>query len=223
MSRASQPEHNASLLPNARRRLLLGLVAVATLPALQGCFPLVAGGTAAATMMAVDRRTSGAYVEDEGIEWRTRNRLRERFGDSANISVTSFNRIVLLTGQVQSEALKNEAAQIAAQVENIRHVINELAVAGISSLSARSNDALITSKVRARFVDQRTPGSHHVKVVTENATVFLLGIVTQAEGNAATEVARTTSGVQKVVRVFEFVSDEEAARLDRLPKDETKR
>lgn len=212
-----------STAASTRRRLLLGLIAGAALPALQGCIPLIVGGAATATVMAVDRRTSGAYVEDEGIEWRTRNRVRERFGDSVNVGVTSFNRVVLLTGQVPSEQVKTEVAQIAAGVDNVTGIMNELVVSGISSLSSRSNDALITSKVRARFVDQRTPGSHHVKVVTETATVFLLGIVTRTEAEAATQVARTTAGVQKVVRVFEYVSDEEALRLDHLPKDETKK
>lgn len=208
-----------SNLPFAKRRALLtGLAAACLLPALQGCFPLVAGGATAATLMATDRRTSGAYIEDEGIEWRTRNRLREQFGDSANVSVTSFNRNVLLTGQVANEAMRAQAGQIASGVENVRGVINELAIGPVSTLSSRSNDALITSKVRARFVDHRLAGSQHVKVVTEAGTVFLLGIVTRTEADTTTQVARTTAGVQKVVRVFEYVTDEEALRLDRQPK-----
>ncbi|HRP98155.1 MAG TPA: BON domain-containing protein [Rhodocyclaceae bacterium] len=199
----------------ARRRFIAGLVAVATLPALQGCFPVVAGGAVGAAAIFADRRTSGAFVEDEGIEWRTRNRLRERFGDSVNISVTSYNRNVLLTGQVPDEAARSEAGRIAAGVDNVQGIINEIEIAGISSLTSRSNDALITSRVKARFVDDQSFAPHHVKVVTEAGTVFLMGIVTRREADAATEVARTTSGVQKVVRVFEYVSQEEAARLDR--------
>lgn len=199
----------------ARRRFIVGLAAVATVPALQGCFPVVAGGAVGAAAIFADRRTSGAFVEDEGIEWRTRNRLRERFGDSVNISVTSYNRNVLMTGQVPDEAARSEAGRIAAGVDNVQGIINELEIAGISSLTSRSNDALITSRVKARFVDDESFAPHHVKVVTEAGTVFLMGIVTRREADAATEVARTTSGVQKVVRVFEYVSQEEAARLDR--------
>lgn len=198
-----------------RRTLLISLCAGATIPALQGCFPVVAGGAAGAAIMYADRRTSGAYVEDEGIEWRTRSRLRERFGSGVNISVTSYNRNVMLTGQVPDEATRTEAGRIAAGVDNVQGIINELEIAGLSSLTSRSNDALITSRVKARFVDDQSFAANHVKVVTEAGTVFLMGIVTRPEADAATEVARTSSGVQRVVRVFEFVSDEEAARLDR--------
>lgn len=203
---------------SSRRSLLLGFGAAALLPLLQGCFPVVAGGATAAAMMVSDRRTSGAYVEDEGIEWRTRNRINERYGNMVNVSVTSFNRNVLLTGQVPDEATRAEVGRIAGAVDNVRGIINELQISGVSSLTSRSNDAVITSKVRARFIDNSVPGSTHVKVVTESGTVFLMGVVTQREAHAATEVARTTAGVQKVVRVFEYVSDEEAARLDRQPR-----
>lgn len=204
----------------ARRNLCVALSAVVMLPALQGCFPLVAGGATAVTLMAADRRTSGIYIEDEGIEWRTRDVIRQRFGNTVNVSVTSFNRNVLLTGEVPNESIRSEAGRLAEGVANVRGVINELVLGAPSTLGARSNDTLVTSKVRARFVEHRTPGSQHVKVVTEAGTVFLLGIVTRTEADAATQIARTTAGVMKVVRVFEYVSDEEALRLDRLPKDE---
>jgi osmotically-inducible protein OsmY len=204
---------------NKRRTLLIGLCALAVLPALQGCFPLVAGGAAAGAIMFADRRTSGAYVEDESIEWRTRNRLQERFGSSVNISTTSYNRNVLLTGQVPNEAARAEAGRIAAGVDNVNGIINEIEIGGISSLTARSNDTLITSQVKARFVDNQTFGANHVKVVTENGTVFLMGIVTRREADAATDVARTTRGVQKVVRVFEYISEEDANRLDNRNTD----
>ncbi|HRD32821.1 MAG TPA: BON domain-containing protein [Rhodocyclaceae bacterium] len=203
-----------------RRRLCIALAASGTLPMLQGCFPLVAGGATAVTLMAADRRTSGIYIEDEGIEWRTRDVIRQRFGNTVNVSVTSFNRNVLLTGEVPNESIRSEAGRLAEGVANVRGVINELALGAPSSLGARSNDTLITSKVRTRFVENRTPGSQHVKVVTEAGTVFLLGIVTRTEADAATQIARTTAGVMKVVRVFEYISDEEAVRLDGLPKAE---
>jgi len=198
-----------------RRRVLIGLAAGASLPLLQGCVPLIAGGAATTAVVAYnDRRTSGAIVEDEGIEWRTRRRLRDRFGNAVNISVTSYNRTVLLTGQVPSANIRDEAQQIASQVENVQGMVNELQVTGLSTLSERSNDAMLTSMVKARLVDDQRLAANHIKVVTEIATVYLMGIVTQAEADAATEVARTTRGVQKVVRVFEIVSPQEAARIE---------
>lgn len=205
---------------STRRKLCIGLTAAIVLPTLQGCFPLVAGGAAAVTLMAADRRTSGIYIEDEGIEWRTRDVIRQQFGNTVNVSVTSFNRNVLLTGEVPNETIRSEAGRLAEGVANVRGVINELVLAAPSTIGSRSNDTLVTSKVRARFVEHRVPGSQHVKVVTEAGTVFLLGIVTRTEADAATQIARTTAGVMKVVRVFEYISDEEAVRLDGLPKDE---
>jgi osmotically-inducible protein OsmY len=205
---------NLQRMQVTRRTLLLGLAAAATLPALQGCFPLVATGAGVGAAMVADRRTSGAFVEDEGIEWRAARALRERFGDGIHVNVTSFNRNVLLTGEAPNEAIRTEIEQVAARVDNVRGIINEVQVAGINSLTSRGNDTLITSKVKARFVDAQTFGAHHVKVVTEAGTVFLLGIVTRREADAATEVARTTAGVRKVVRVFDYISEEEARRLD---------
>ncbi|KON81079.1 BON domain-containing protein [Azoarcus sp. PA01] len=197
-----------------RRTFLLGLTAAAALPVLQGCFPLVAGGVGAGAAMVADRRTSGAYVEDEGIEWRAASALRDRMGDAVHINVTSFNRNVLLTGEAPSEAHRTEIERVVSGVSNVRGITNEVQVAGIASLTSRSNDSVITSKVKARFVDAATFGAHHVKVVTEAGTVYLLGLVTRREADAATDVARTTSGVRKVVRVFEYITDQEARRLD---------
>ncbi len=201
--------------PSARRRaLLLGLAAAGSLPLLQGCFPVVATGVGAGAAMIADRRSSGAYVEDEGIEWKTENRIRERFGDSVHINATSYNRNVLLTGEVPSESVRAEIERITAGVDNVRGIINETVVTAVSSLSARANDSLITSNVKARFVDAQRFSANHVKVVTEANVVFLLGLVTRAEADAASEVARTSQGVRKVVRVFEYVSEEDARRLD---------
>ena len=207
-------EHETSLL--SRRRLLLGAAALATLPALQGCFPVVAGGAVAGAAMISDRRTSGAFLEDEAIEWKTRSAIRERFGNNVNVSVVSYNRNVLLVGQVPDQATRSEVGRIASSIDNVNGIVNEVEVGPPTTLTERSNDALITSRVKARFVDDQSFRAHQVKVVTSAGTVFLMGIVTRREADAATEVARTTQGVQKVVRVFEFVSDEEAARLDRL-------
>lgn len=205
--------HNKTLQAS-RRTLLLGLGAAATLPLLQGCFPLVAGGVGAGAAMVADRRTSGAYVEDEGIEWRTSSALRDRLGDAVHINVTSFNRNVLLTGEAPSEAHRAEAERVAGGIANVKGIVNEIQVAGISSLTSRTNDSLITSKVKARFVDSAQFSANHIKVVTEAGTVFLLGIVTRREADAATEVARRTDGVRKVVRVFEYITDQQARQLE---------
>ena len=199
-----------------RKHLALAVLAVATLGAVQGCIPVIVGGTGMAVAMVSDRRSSGAYVEDEGIEWKTGNRINERLGDKVHVNATSFNRKLLLTGEAFNEASREEAGRIAAVVENVKEVVNELRIAPTSTFSARSNDSYISSKVKARFVDQKDFRIQQVKVTTEAGTVYLMGLVTEKEGNAATEVARTTNGVQKVVRVFEYISEEEARRLDNI-------
>lgn len=182
------------------------LVLIAALPLVQGCAPLVIGGAAATgVVVAQDRRTVGTMTEDEGIEQRASGRLRDRFGDNANISVTSYNRMVLLTGQAPDAKVRAEAETIARGVQNVRGVYNEVAVAGAASYTARSNDSILTSKVKARFVDSGKFSALHVKVVTDNGVVYLMGLVKKQEADEATEIARTTSGVQKVVRVFEYI------------------
>ena len=202
------------LVRGTRRRLMFGALAAAALPLLQGCFPVVATGVSAGAAMLSDLRTSGSYVEDEGIEWKVGARIRERFGDSVHINVTSYNRNVLLTGEAPSETVRSELDRIVASVDNVRGVINEVAIGPNSALTARGNDTLITSNVKARFVDSGSFSAHNVKVVTEANVVFLLGVVTRSEADAAAEVARTSKGVRKVVRVFEYISEEEARRLD---------
>jgi osmotically-inducible protein OsmY len=185
----------------------LAIIALlATLPFLQGCAPLIAGGAAATgIVISQDRRTVGSLTEDEGIELKAASRVGERFKDGVHVNVTSYNRMVLLTGEVPDAAARTEAERIAWAVENVRGVHNEMAIAGVSSYTVRSNDALITSKVKARFLDGQKFNPLHVKVVTENSIVYLMGLVRKQEANDATEIARTTSGVQKVVRVFEFL------------------
>jgi osmotically-inducible protein OsmY len=167
--------------------------------------------------MLADRRNSETYIADEGMEVRTANRINEKYGDKAHVNVTSYNRMVLLTGEVPTEAIKTDVEKLAAGVPNVKSISNELAIAGSSSFGGRSNDAYITSKVKARFVDANKFSPNHVKVVTEAGVVFLLGLVTQAEANAAVDIARTTGGVQKVVRVFEIISPEQAKALDNRP------
>lgn len=204
--------------PLLRKRRLLAVASLVALTTLQGCVPLVAGtAVGAGAMMAGDRRTSGAYVEDEGIEWRTSNRINERYGSRVHVNATSFNRNLLLTGEAPDEATKMEIGRIAAAGENVRSVTNDIQIGPNSTLSMRASDSMITSKVKARFIDSGRFSSQHVKVLTEAGVVYLMGVVTQREADAATEVARTTSGVRKVVRVFEYISEEEARRLDRPP------
>ena len=187
-------------------RILLSLLTVAALPLIHGCAPLVVGGAAAGgVMVAQDRRTVGTLTEDEGIEIRVGARIGETFRDLTHVNVTSFNRTVLLTGEVPDAAAKTEIERIARGVENVRSVYNETAVSGVTSYTARSNDGIITSKVKGRFVDSGKFNALHVKVVTENNVVYLMGLVKKQEAADPTEIARTTSGVQKVVRVFEYL------------------
>ncbi|MCK9201394.1 MAG: BON domain-containing protein [Gallionella sp.] len=173
---------------------------------LQGCFPVVAAGVGAGMLMAGDRRTSGAYVEDEAIETKAFDRIGKQHNSiSVHVNVTSFNRNVLLSGEVSSEAVKAEIGKLVRGIENVRNVNNELVVSGVSSLTARSSDSLVTSDVKLRFMQDKRFDTNHVKVVTENGTVFLMGIVKRAEAEAATEIASTTGGVQRVVRLFEYL------------------
>jgi osmotically-inducible protein OsmY len=179
--------------------------ALLALPLLNGCAPVIVGG-AAATGVAVaeDRRTVGTMTEDETIELRASMRIADKLRDG-HVNVTSYNRMVLLTGEVPDANARANAERIARSVENVRSVVNELQVAGNSALSSRANDSYLTSKVKARFVDAQRFSALHVKVVTESNVVYLLGLVTRKEANDATEIARTTAGVQKVVRVFEYL------------------
>lgn len=197
-----------------RKTLGLAGLALATLVSVQGCIPVIVGGTGMAVAMVSDRRSSGTYVEDEGIEWKANKWVADRLGDKVHLNATAFNRKLLLTGEAFNEESREEAGRIAATVETVREVVNELRVAPTSSLSARANDSYISSKVKARFVDQKDFHIQQVKVVTEAGTTYLMGLVTEREGTAATEIARTTKGVQKVVRVFEYISEDEVKRLD---------
>ncbi len=189
---------------NSRLVLTLAMLA-ATLPALQGCFPLVAGGIAAGALAIDDRRTLATQAEDKTIFAKAETRIIERLGNQVHINITSFNRRVLLTGEVPDERTRTEAERIAGGVENVAIVVNELQIAGISSLTARTNDAIITSKVKGNFVDEREVQANAFKVVTEASVVYLMGLVTRAEGDRAAAVAARTSGVKQVVKVFDYV------------------
>ena len=187
--------------------LPLAALAAALLAAtLAGCAPLIVGGAAVGTaLMVTDRRSSGAQIDDEAIELRSGARLREAFGDRAHVNVNSYNRQVLLTGEVPSDAAKQQAEQIVARVDNVRGIVNELAVMSPTTLVQRSGDTLVTGKVRASLVDAADLQANAFKVVTERSVVYLMGRVTAREAERATQIARQISGVQKVVRMFEIV------------------
>lgn len=201
------------MIPN--RFVWLSLSAAALAASLTACVPLVVGGAAAGgVLVAMDRRTSGAQLEDEGIEMRANSRLKEVMGDSAHINVTSFNRQVLLTGEVASAQDQKRAEEVVARVDNVRTVVNDLAVGLPSSLTQRSSDVLITGKVKASLVDAKDVQLNAFKVVTERGAVYLMGRVSQREADRATQIARGVGSVVKVVRVFEILSEEELARLN---------
>lgn len=196
------------------QRLALPALAAAVLATtLSGCAPLVLGGAAVGTMVAVDRRTSAAQLEDETIELRAGSRLGEILGSLAHINVTSYNRQVLLTGEVPDAASKQLAEQTVTKVDNVRSVVNELAIMRPSSLTQRGNDIYITGKVKATLVDAKDLTATAFKVVTERGTVHLMGRVTQRESERATALVRQVSDVNRVVRAFEIISEEELARI----------
>ena len=195
-----------------RQTLLLPVLLAAALASLSACAPLIVGGAAVGAMAYFDRRTSGTQVEDETIELRAASRVREAI-PAGHINVTSYNRQVLITGEVPSEQAKQTAGDVASKVENVKGIVNELAVAINTSLSNRSSDTLITGQVNASFLDEKKLYSGAFKVVTERGIVYLMGRVTKAEADLATQIARGVSGVQRVVRIFEILSDEELRQL----------
>jgi osmotically-inducible protein OsmY len=186
-------------------RIRLALVlAVAAMPLVQSCVPLAVTGAGAAALMAADRRSTGTYIDDEGIELAALGRLHDISG--VHVNATSFNRRVLLTGEVPTEELRKRVQQAIRTIPNVREVVDEMQLAGASSLASRGSDSLITSSVKARMINNKAFSVNHIKVVTEAGVVYLMGLVTQAEADAAVETARTTSGVNRVVKVFEYLS-----------------
>ena len=194
--------------------LLLALTAGTTLSA---CAPLLIGGAIwGGTMLVSDRRTSGTQIDDQAVELKSVRRIADVIGDRGHVNVTSYNRLVLLSGEVPTEADKAAVEQAVARIDNVRAIVNELTLAAPSSLSARSNDTLMTSKVKASMVDAKDIQANAYKVVTERGVVYLMGRVTEREANRAADIARGVSGVQKVVKVFDVVSEGELA--DTQPK-----
>jgi osmotically-inducible protein OsmY len=194
---------------------LAAVVLAAT--ATSACAPLIVGGAmVGGVLAATDRRTTGTQLEDQSIEIKAMNRVREVLGERGHVNTTSYNRLVLITGEVPTEADRAAVEQAVARVENVKSVVNELGVMGNSSLTSRSNDALLSGKVKATFVDAKDLTANAFKVTAERGTIYLMGRVTEREAATATELARSVGGVQRVVRVFEFISEAELATM--LPK-----
>lgn len=202
------------------KRLLAAILCAALLSS--ACAPLVIGGAmVGGALVATDRRTSGTQVEDKGIEVKASSRIKGQISENAHVTVSSYNRLVLLTGEVPTEADRAKLESLVSAVENVRSVLNETAVMPAASLSSRSNDVLISSKIKASLVDAPELISNAFYVVVERGTVFLMGRVTEREAARAAAIARSISGVQKVVRAFDIISEEELARIQPAPAPAT--
>lgn len=180
------------------------IISAALITQFTACVPVVIGGAAAGGVMAADRRTSGIYVEDENIELKAVKKMETNLGEDAHVNVTSYNRNVLLTGEVPVAESKTKAESLVKEIANTLSITNEITVGPKSSLGSRSNDTYLTSKIKTKFVTENKFPANYVKVVTENSVVYLMGIVTKAEGDAAADIASNTDGVAKVVKVFEY-------------------
>ena len=204
-------------LKNVQNCLLL-LTALAAAIVSSACAPLVMGGAmVGSALMAIDRRTTGTQLEDEGIEFKASARIREQLGDRVHVNVNSYNRLVLITGEASSEADRSALTAIAKGVENVNNVLNETTVIGASSLSSRSNDLLIAGKIKAKLIDTQDLITNSLYVVVERGSVYLMGRVTEREAGRAADIIRSVGGVQKVVRVFEIISEEELERIAPKP------
>lgn len=196
-----------------QRVALAAILAAALGAAVSACAPVVLGGAVIGSMVALDRRTSGSQLEDEGIELRSGSRIREQLGDRVHVNVASYNRQVLLTGEVPNAQDKQQVELIVSKVDNVRAIVNELSVLGNTTFAQRSGDALVTGRVKAGLIDAKDLYAGAFKVVTERGVTYLMGRVSQREANRATDIARSTTGVQKVVRILEIISEEELQRL----------
>ena len=201
--------NSGAIWKKVQRPLAMSVLCGAMLASLSGCVALVAGGAISGTLAATDRRTLGAQTEDRAIEVKGSIKLNNVVGDAGHININSFNRRALLTGEVRDEAMKAAAERELRGIEGVVSVINELEIAGPSSYTSRSNDALITTKVKASLVDMKDISANSYQVVTERGVVFLMGRVTQREGQIGADVARGVSGVYKVVKVFEYITEDE--------------
>ncbi|HWJ95775.1 MAG TPA: BON domain-containing protein [Telluria sp.] len=191
------------------RPLAKAVLCGALLASLSGCVEMMVGSAVMGAVATADRRTLGAQTEDKAIAVKAEIRVAKLTGDNGHVNVTSYNRKVLLTGEVKDEAMKAAVEREVRSIDNVISVINELEIAGPASYTSRSNDALITTKVKASLVDAKTISAVSFKVVTERGNVYLMGIVTQREGNIAADITKGVSGVQKVVKIFEYISEED--------------
>ena len=180
---------------------------------LSACAPMMMAGMAGSALVATDRRTSGTQLEDETIEFRGSARVRDMFGEKVHVNITSFNRQVLLTGEVPTERDRQTIVGMVEKLENVKSVVNELAVMPVTNVSSRSGDLVVTGKIKASLIDSRDLFANAFKVVTERNTAYVMGRVTQREADSATNVIRNVSGVNKVVRLFEIISEEELRNL----------
>ena len=202
---------------SARRPLvatvLAGALVAATLGAMQGCIALLGAGAVAGGLSLNDRRTGGTQVEDQAIELKSGGRIREAIGDKGHINVTSYNRIALVTGEVPSDADKAAVEKAVAGIEGVTNVVNELEVGANSTISTRSSDTVITTRVKGGLVDAKDVQASAIKVVTERGNVYLMGRVSEREATRAADIARSQPSVMKVVRVFEILTEEQLANL----------
>lgn len=205
-----------------RTRLAASLLILASLSGISACVPLVAGGIGAGALIISDRRSSGAYLDDEAIGWKVEQSIVEKYGTNTHVNAISYNRSVLITGEAPDEAIRADVGKLAGEVVNVKGVVNEVVIAPPSSAGSRTNDTYITSKVKARFLQAKTFSPTHVKVHVAAATVYLLGIVTRAEADEAAQIASTTDGVAKVVRVFEYIDEGSAKQLDTRPPEDAR-
>ncbi len=195
------------------RYLALGLALLSTLLSVSACFPLVAGGAVMTGFVAVDRRTSGAMLEDQSIELKISSRIRDALGEKVHISVTSYNRKVLLTGEAPDQKDKERAGEIAKGADNITSVWNEIGVTSMSTLTERTNDLVAAGRIKADLIDAKDLFSNAYKIVVERGTVYVMGRITAREAKRVSSVASGVSGVKKVVLVHETITEDELANL----------
>jgi osmotically-inducible protein OsmY len=216
-SRAALKSTNATGWRRLRRPLALFALCGMTAISLQGCIEMAVGTAVMGTIAATDRRTFGAQTEDKAIAVKGENRIGNMVGSAGHVNISSFNRKVLLTGEVPDEATKTAVEREIAEISGVQSIVNDLVVAPPTSFSSRSNDTLLTGKVKASLIDAQDISANSFKVVTERAVVYLMGRVTQREGTRASEIARGVAGVQKVVKVFEYITEDDVRQMSNTP------
>ncbi|AZG07085.1 BON domain-containing protein [Pigmentiphaga sp. H8] len=202
------------------RPLVLALVVASSAWAVSACAPIVLGSAYVGTMAATDRRTVGIQVEDKNIELKASSRLSGRYGDKGHINVNAYNRKLLLTGEVPDETAKRDAEEQARGVENVRALVNELQIGIPTSLATRSNDVFIEGKIKASLVDAKDLFANSFRITVENGVAYLMGRVTEREGKRGAEIAAGVSGVKKVVKVFDYITEEELQDLSKVKAEQ---